>query len=408
VSDLGTFSTPIEGVVAVAPAPTWTFSVADLRTGAILADLPFDDVSYATPLNDAGGFSASLTLDTRLASRLDVRDLTTPARRCWYALRDGRPMYGGIIWTASYDSASQKVGIGGSDWWSYFDARRILPSLIALDPGLTTEIAALAATAFDNEDQNDIVRALVALAQSHTGGDIGIQVDASFSGQFREREWFGYDLKSVGDALTQLSQVLDGPDLRFTVGADAAAPGGIARQLIIGEPWLGQQGSQHVWEYGRNLTSYTWPRDGSSMVTRAFAIGEGMEQGTRIAWHEEASLYAAGWPLMEREASYTTVRDDETLIEHAEADQAAARNPIVLPTLDAAPGLAPHIGEYSTGDDARLIIKDPYWGGDDGTTTWYGPGLDTTVRIVDVQVSVSASNGESASIVCAPLVEGII
>jgi hypothetical protein len=403
VSDLGVFSVPLASAEPIT-APEWTFSIADLQTGVILADLPFDGVKYSTPLNDSGTFGASLALDDKIAAKHDVRDLTTPGRRCFYAIRDGVPMYGGIIWSSTYNSSSQTVGIGGADWWSYFDARKILPVLTGLDPNLTTQIAALV-TDYDNLDQNTIARALVALAQSHTGGDIGIQLDATTSGFFRDRTYYGYDLADVGEALRQLCNVIDGPDIRFIVAADAAAPGGIARRMVIGEPFIGQSGSQHVWEYGRNLTGYAWPRDGASMATRAFALGEGMEQGQLIAWHEDTGPYAAGWPLLEREASYTTVREADTLVSHAEADQFAARNPIVLPALQLRPGIAPELGDYNTGDDARLIIQDRYWGGADG---FPGNGLDTTVRIVDTQVSISASAGETVAIVCAPLVEGII
>jgi hypothetical protein len=402
VSDFGTLSVPVAGIEPIT-APIWTFSVADLQTRIVLADLPFDGVSYSTPLNDAGTFGASLMLDDRIARKHDVRDLTTPGRRCFYAFRDSVPMFGGIIWSSSYDSSSQKVSIGGADWWSYFDARKILPSLAALNPALTTEVATLS-TVFDNEDQNAIARGLVSLAQSHTGGDIGVDLDASFSGFFRDRTYYGYDLADVGEALRQLCNVVDGPDMRFIVAADPAAPSGVARRLIIGEPWLGQQGSEHVWEYGRNLTGYTWPRDGASMATRAFAIGEGMEQGLKIGWHEDTGPYTQGWPLLETEVSHTTVREDATLVESAEGDQFAVRNPIVLPTLTLRPGVAPQLGDYSTGDDARLIIQDQYWG--DGY--FPGLGLDTSVRIIDTQVSYSASAGETVKLVCAPLIEGVV
>lgn len=402
MSDFGVFSVPLAGSEPIT-APEWTFSIADLQTGVILADLPFDGVKYSTPLNDAGTFGASMLLDDKIAAKHNVRDLTTPGRRCFYAFRDGVPMYGGIVWSATYDSSSQQVGIGGADFWSYFDARKILPVLTGLDPNLTTEIATLV-TDYDNLDQNVIARNLVALAQSHTGGDIGIDLDATFSGYFRDRTYYGYDLADVGEALRQLCNLIDGPDIRFIVAADAASPGGVARRMVIGEPSLGQSGSEHVWEYGRNLTGYTWPRNGASMATRAFALGEGMEQGLKVAWSEDAGPYASGWPLMETEASYTTVREDTTLISHAEADQFAARQPIVLPTLQLRPGVAPHLGEYSTGDDARLIVQDRYWG--DGV--FPGDGLDTSIRIVDTQVSISSGSSEAVTLVCAPLVEGVI
>jgi hypothetical protein len=404
VTDFGTLSVPVVGLQSVAAPPMWTFSVADLRSGVILADLPFNDVSFSTPLNDCGTFSASLMIDDKIAKRYDIHDLTTPARRAWYAIRDSRPMFGGIIWTSTYSSDEQKVSVAGADWWSYFDARKVLPVLADLDQAQTGEVAKLT-TRYTTVEQNELARELVALAQSHTGGDILVRSDTSSSGIYRERSYMGYDLKVTGEALKQFSEVLDGPDMRFTVAADPTAPGGIARLFVQGEPWLGQVGSEHVLEYGRNLLGYTWPRDGSAMATRTFALGDGMEQGMPIAWSEDSDLYGAGWPLLEREFSYTTVREEDTLIEHAQSDQITARAPIVLPTLSLKAGLSPHLGEYASGDDARLIIRDRYWGGADG---FAGSGLDTLVRLNDVQVSYSTGDGESVTLVCAPLAEGII
>lgn len=381
------------------PPPVWSFSIAETIGGEILADLPFDDVNFDLPLNDSGTFGASITFDERIAPEFDVRDLTTPVRRSWYAKRDDVPIYGGIIWTSAYDSESMKLQIGGADFWSYFDLRKIVSTAVDNLPDDPDWIANLVFT-LNNIDQNSAVRSVVSLAQGHPGGNIGIQYDTTFSGILRDHQWFGYDLKDVGEAIKQMTEVLDGQDVRFIVVADPTATGGVRRRLLQGQPSLGQVGSEHFFEYGMNLTKYTWPRDGGGMRTRAYALGDGIAEGMPIALSQDSDLYDQNWPVLEGETSYSTVREFATLQEHAEADQVAARAPIVLPTLTVKSALGPTIGEVNPGDDARLVIKDAYWG--------FDPGLDTLVRITNVGVSYSASGGEEMVLTCAPLVEGII
>lgn len=375
--------------------PRWSFKVAE-TTGdrAVLATIPFDDVSFNLPLNDSGSFQASVTLDQRITAQLDMQDLTEPDRRSFYAFRDDVPIYGGIIWTSNYQSSTQKLSIGGSDWWSYFDRRKIVSTSVDNLPNDPEWIARLAFT-LNNVDQNSAVRAVLSLAQGHPGGHIGLLYDLSMSGITVDKQWRGFDLKDTGAAVKEMSQALDGPDVRFVVTNDSTQPGNVGRKVLIGDPSLGQVGSPHVFEYGRNLYDYNWPRDGASMRTRAYAIGEGTAEGMNIAFYEDSGLYAAGYPLLEEEVSYSTVRDFAELQGNAESDQIAARTPITLPTLQLRPGVGPHLGEFNPGDDVRLRIKDPYWG--------FDPGFDGQVRINDIQVSWSSSGGEQVTLVCAPL-----
>ncbi|SDP60578.1 hypothetical protein SAMN04487905_10616 [Actinopolyspora xinjiangensis] len=370
----------------------WSYIIAELIGGEILAELPMQSVRFSRRLNKAGDFRATLPLDDRLAARgLDFYDLTTPARRAIYVLRDDQPQWGGILWTRRYDSESQSMNLQAADWWSYFDHRKVLP-IISANPD--TDVVAGLQTEYQQLDQNEIARRLVSLAQSHTGGDIGIQLGDTSSAITRDRTYHGYDLKTTGEALSQLSSVIDGPDIRFDVGSDSS--GDITRGLLIGEPDLGQSGSPLVFEYGGNLTSYTWPSDGTGMSTRSYAVGDGLEAGTPIAVAEDTSRYAGGWPLLETETGYSSVTSSDVLTEHAEADQQAARLPVVLPTLTVRGDLPPQTGTYDPGDDARVIIRDRF----------HSRGLDTRMRIVDMDITPDDGGGETTVLTMAPLVEG--
>lgn len=375
-------------------APKWTFLIADLRTNVIIGELPLAGPRMSKALNASGTLTAStLPLADRRMRDLDVFDLTRPARRVVYGIRDARPWWGGIIWTSAYDSTNDTASIGCGDFWTYFDHRKLLPVLTVPPPSYT--YVAERTTAYAGVEQNELARQLVALAQSHTGGDIGVTVDASSSGITRDRTYEGYELTDVGEALRQLAGVIDGPDVLFDVGGPDIA-GRPTRLLRLGTPLLGQQGSPHVWETGGNILSYTWPSDGTRMATRAFAVGDGIDRGALIAVAEDTSRYADGWPLLETEAGYTTVTTTDVLQEHADADQLGARLPVVLPKLVVKGDAAPMIGEYGPGDDARVLIRDNF----------FRAGIDTPMRVIGIEIA-PGEDVEAVTLTMSPLLEDV-
>lgn len=370
--------------------PVYTYLIADLRTNTILEEIRLTGVKFNKPLNDSGKFSGTWKLGPK-TGHLDPYDLSMPARRVIYALRDDRPMWGGIIWTRNYDSAKQEVQIGAGDWWTYFDHRKVIP-MIPANPDLTT-VAGLSTT-YTALDQNEIARRLVQLAQTHTGGSIGVTVDSSISAVVRDRTYNGWDLTGVGDALKNLVNIDGGPDLVFDVLPSSPAP---IRALRLGDPWLGQQGSSWEWEIGGNVMGYSWPSDGTRMATRAFATGQGVDLGLPIAVAEDTSRYVGGFPLLESESTYGSAETTDTLLGHAASDQEAGRMPVVLPKLVTRGDITPTAAEVDRGDDGWLVIPpDPFHR--DG---WEGP-----VRVINMAFS-PGTDAERVELTMAPLLDGV-
>jgi hypothetical protein len=371
--------------------PVYTYVIADLATNRILEEIALTNVSFNKPLNDCGTFNGTWKLGAK-TSHLDPYDLSMPCRRVVYAFRDDRPMWGGIVWTRKYDSASQTVSLGAAEFWSYFDHRKVLP-LIPASPTLAT-IAGLAVT-YTNQDQNNIARALVALAQTHPGGDILVEpADTDLSNIIRTRTYNGWDLTDVGHALENLSNVIGGPDLVFDVLPGLPAP---QRVFRVGTPWLGQQGSAWRWEMGGNVASYNWPSDGTRMATRTFATGQGVELGLPISVFEDTSKYTTGFPLLELEKQYGSAEDEDTLSGHAEADQQTARMPVALPTIVVRGDTSPTAAEVNRGDDGWLVLpEDPF----------HRTGFEGPVRIVDMKFTPGA-DAERVDLTLAPLLDGV-
>ncbi|MFB6722917.1 hypothetical protein ACFCV3_22250 [Kribbella sp. NPDC056345] len=376
--------------------PVYTYLISDLLTNRTLAEVPLTGVRYSKKLGDVGQLSANLHLGDPRVQNLEPYELTTPARRVIYVLRDSTPVWGGLIWTRRYESSSAQISLGCADFWSYFDHRKVLPVLA--EQAYTDPHYVAKRQVFWSMDQNAIARNLITLAQSHRAGDIGITFPpGSGDSAIRlERTYFGYQNANTGDALRKLSQLLDGPDMMFDVGP-VDRNGRPARWLRLGTPRLGQVGSAHVWEYGGNLLSYTWPSDGTRMATRTFATGDGIEAGMLIGVAEDKSRYDDGWPLLETEYGYSSVTDPVQLKSHAESDQQVSRLPVVLPTLSVHGALPPTVAEIGMGDDARVIIKDAF----------HVNGIDTLMRIVGLDVAVGDDGRESVTLTMNPLLEDV-
>lgn len=106
------------------PTAIYRYFVADLLTNAILAEIPFTGVSYQRSIKGAGSFEGSIAMVPE-TEHLSLYENTLPGRTCVYVTRDGDCVWGGIIWTRSYDITNQTLSISGNEFTSYFYHRNI-------------------------------------------------------------------------------------------------------------------------------------------------------------------------------------------------------------------------------------------------------------------------------------------
>lgn len=372
---------------------TWTFLAADLRTNKIIGDIPLEGgVRMSKTLNGAGQLMSNVARGTPSgALPVGLLDSTRPAIRAIYGLRDSRPWWGGIIWGADYDSDDNAVNpLVCVDFLSYFDHRKVLEVLPAL-PLATSYVAGLSKI-YTNLDQNDIVRGLISLAQSHTAGDIGIVAETTLSGILRTTQYDGFDMWYTGEALRNLTREPDGPDIAFDVsGPDTN--GRPIRICRIGTPLLGVLTKPHRWDLGGNLLSYKWQSGGGSMSTRAFFEGTGVERGAKIAVAEDASLYADGWPLLETDDIDKQVVDDVKLLARAVELKDRVRRPTVTVRLRVRPDLPPQLGEFGVGDTGAMVIPA-------GVDALFPAGIEVPLRIGTVEVQVGDDGDEQIELTC--------
>ena len=138
-------------------AATYRYFVTDIVSNTLLAEIPFQGVSYGRALKGAGSFSGNIPVIDKTAS-FNLYDSTMPGKTALYVTRDGICVWGGVIWSRNYNLISRTLDINASEWTSYLFRRRVWKTwshdlgativvsggigAVTLDPGYTYEIAA--------------------------------------------------------------------------------------------------------------------------------------------------------------------------------------------------------------------------------------------------------------------------
>lgn len=114
----------------------YRFFTTDILTNTIIAEIPFKDVSWQRSIKAAGEFSGSIEViagsprstgefadeaknfDTG-TDHLDLYNSTMPGKTAVYVVRNGICIWGGIIWSRTYDIISRKLKVSASEFTSY-------------------------------------------------------------------------------------------------------------------------------------------------------------------------------------------------------------------------------------------------------------------------------------------------
>jgi len=365
-------------------ATSYRYLFADLLTNQVLAELYLTSVQFTQQLNTSGTLSGQILLTDATEVNTNVINATIPGRTAVYVDRNGTLVWGGIIWHREYDSDSQKIALTAREFLSYFERRRITSDLI-----------------YSNIDQITAGQNLINYAQSVANGNIGVVIPTTPpSGVTVSPQYYGYEYKSVYDALLDLSRGGStgvgsyGFDFRISVAYDGS--GNPVKTLNFGYPRLGtayssSSSTSPLFEFpAGNVISYAYPEDGSLAASIVYGVGAGSNEGKTLASPASASSdwFAAGWPVLEEVVSYIDIRSVNQLSSLAAGQLAAVQYPPTTLKIVAPPYVDPQFGTYQVGDDVRVRIDDDR----------FPNSLDTTYRLVALNVSPGETSGERVTL----------
>lgn len=227
--------------------------------------------SIELPLNDDGSIDASVTLplvDPITKARVDLADVLLPGRDFIGWVEDDVIVEAGPIWADPFKFPhSERIIANGL--WSYFDHRYVLPATMALGV-LPRDVT----TRYTGLSLGTIAKRLVQQANDHAYAGLPIDFLPDVMGD-HEREYPGSDLKTVGDALRDLTALENGIDITFRPkwGVDRRH---VRWDFLTGDPELAQSGDDHYWDVSvpnAHARVLDLDRDGTELSSREFTVG---------------------------------------------------------------------------------------------------------------------------------------
>lgn len=328
-------------------APRQRLFTAELTTGQRLVALPYARGRWSVASGAAGSIEATVPLRSsefrRMAPtttagkvrwqpvdgwRQDVRVVTEPPRTLLAVAVGDQVIEAGPIWARIWDLAAGTLTLQATGIRAIFDHRLLVSHLI---DWLTPGIGPASQLSWTGLSLGTIAKRAVAEALAQTGGALPIVLPDDVAG-VHERNYDGFDLAMVGQRLTELSQVENGPEIQFDPRLTAARLEWAMRTGSEEDPTLHQTGLDWVVDLRvprGNLGGLKVTEDASAMTLRALAKGPGIAQATLVSRAATSDLFgAAAYPLLDSVRSYTdNGQSQDSLDGHATADLAANDRP---------------------------------------------------------------------------------
>lgn len=363
----------------------YSYRFRRLRDGQFLGFLDLDDVSFDKRINQAGTFSATVPIPNPevadIVAEVFPRDSSVLSAGSGVVVVD--ILRGGDIW-GEYWITSHKPAHSG----------RGTPTITLQGTTLDGYMSAVElqdTLVFEQADQIDILRGLVANMQAQQYANIGLAVASGMSGVLRDRT-YADDGGTYGQRVKELAEVDNGFEFTVDVGVVGDT---IGRQIRWGYPNLASDTIPHAFGEGPNggdIVEWGEEVDALRGATRWRARGgtppaEGDASTTSVplmSTVHEATEHLQWWPRIDRTLSYPDVIVQQTLEDYAAYWASVAPGALRVETYTVVLGASPSLHPNTIGDWCRIYLD----------TEWHRPHWRTR-RIIGLQITpVSRQDGK--------------
>lgn len=376
-------------------APNWRIELTNLFTGAVRHTVTPTEFTFETVFQEPG--RGTITFNRKGADRdvgarfVHVEDMTPDNTGIFFSRIHGGAatpddpvvMFGGFVETMD-SSSDGMVTLGFAEIQKYLDYRLIRSDLV-----------------FTGLNQNDIGANLVLYARGENpdGGSVdpdpslGIPLLATFfpTAFNRDRTYLAADRVVIGDAIRNLTQVINGPVYALEHQRNVVPIPGVSESwltfMIFEDTWTQPSVPYIAWPH---VTDLNVRLDGNGLANLVDAYGEPFVDGSpRI---QTAPSPWPDRPRFDAAPTFDGVTDNITLLNHAFGYQEDHMDPamdlqLTFSGLDYGrdPGVpALSLDDLVPGNRLNLDINSPYW------VIRGGPDLPGSYTPVAGRVSVSA------------------
>jgi hypothetical protein len=311
------------------------------------------DVQFSWAVNKPGELSGKVFIPA-LANVRDYFTATAPGKTAVYVMRNGVPVWGGIIWKRSFGSSGRELQIEADTWDSYMFHRiqdndwMFLRDMSSSDPEKQRE----------GVEQIEVFRHLWRYMCSEEGSDIGVVLGQQSSPVKRGVYFQKWDFETYGETLEKFAKLSNGFEWMATVGR--SSDGKIERRIEFAYPGFGRPFSESkiIWEYPGSVTKYSVTHDSDKAATMMYVTGKG--DGDLMTYSKQHNQEAIdnGYPRLDEKESHKTVFDKTILDSHGKKYLRARLPPIPDIDIDIQPVMAKDLGEYLVGDEVLLVVND--------------------------------------------------
>ncbi|MHC0429232.1 hypothetical protein ACX6XY_03460 [Streptomyces sp. O3] len=306
----------------------------DLKTGNVVAVLPVTGISFTHSLNAAGSATIGVPL---FAPEADPESLS-PGLSGLVVVRDGLPVWGGILWTLAADIAAGTLTLNASGYHSHYQGRHFVNGWTA-----------------KTKEQATILKDWFA----YFNADNGIGTDTSqvaSTGHKRTTVWTRYELKNAAEAVEELADNIGGFNFRY-VPYWVTAGKRVGHRFVISSRSGAAVSHTLTHRANCNVTGVSY--DSTALCTVAYATGADKGNGEKIVGIFENPSLADRMPERVAVGSYSDVKETLTLLDKAQATINAGAVPVAIPELTLYPDLFSPL-DFVPGDYAAVEVDAGY------------------------------------------------
>lgn len=315
-----------------------SYIFGDMLTGRIIEEISLQGVSMTRGFGQ-GELRGSFHLDQTGKNNDDLKAATEEGRCFVVSTRNSVPIWGGFVWTRTYQSQAKVYQLYCKAFEHYPEYRIILEDIEEVD-----------------EDQRNI---FLNLWQSMMNDPNSLQVvlPSAFDVEVpRDLTVKSFEFKKYRQAMNSMSDGDDGFD--WTI--DISESGGVfTKTLRIGYPTLGSVEPLVIY-YDGEVTNYWNNGTMGGRATHVYGVGagEGSTMLTQEVIHED--LIDNGFPRYDVALSYKDI-NEEALLTSLTVQAARYRKAgVPIYTVEVKGDLEPEFGSYGLGDAVQLrFVGDP-------------------------------------------------
>lgn len=314
-----------------------TYVFGDMLTGAVIEEISLQGVSMTRGLGQ-GDFRGSFQLDQTGKDNHDLLAATQEGRCYLICERDGQPIWGGFVWTRTYQSQAKIHQLYCRAFEHYPQYRFIRSDFENL-----------------NTEQRNIFRNLWTSMMADPNS-WRLDLPASFSTVVQKSlSVRDFEFKTYREAMDSIANADDGFDWTIDV---ARVAGAYTKTLRIGYPTLGAT-EPAVFDYPGTVLNYWENGSMANRGTHMFGLGAGEGSTMLVQPVEHLDLIANGFPRFDVAISLKDVTDADILTGLTTQASLVQKASIPVITAEMKGNIDPQFGSYGLGDAAKLYFRDP-------------------------------------------------